>query len=353
MPKGKGRGKKKAARKGARGGPNAQGRPTVVNGGMAIGFAGGSQPKTARAPRSNVNRRAHVHTVCSLMNPFCPAAKTAAYPDGKNANTLRTQIRCHVPMTAGKQVLDNSTAIAGTTTGNYVYINPSLVYAIYCADALAGSPAAYTLTYGPALPGNSIITTAGNKITNYRVVSFGVIIRCTSNVTNASGYLILGTHHCDANVAAATVVAGTTNYAEVETKAIFAGMEYSWVSKPIGADSTRFLDIPTGGATGFNPGWTSLAIEMVGGVANTTALDLEFFCNVELQMGGDSPLMPFASKAQPHNPVALQAQTRVATTMSSFIEGGVAKAEEWVTRHASAAVDDVLSSIGTLMAGLL
>lgn len=299
-----------------------------------------------RKPNVGAAKRAHMVHTCSITNPFCPAAKGAGRPDGKGNNTLRTQIRCHVPVTAGKQVLDNSTAITGLTTGNFVYVNPSLVYAIFGTQALAAG--VHTLSYGAALPGNSLITTAANKITNYRITSAGVIIRSTSNVSNCSGYLLLGSHHCDANVAGATVNAGTVNYSEVQTVPVYAGMEHSWVSKPIGTGADEFIDIPTGGATGFNPHWSSLAIEMVGGVANTTALDLELFFNVELQMGGDGALQPFAAKAIPHNPVVLQAASKVQSNMSSFIEGGVSKAESFIQKHATDAIDDILGSIGSL-----
>jgi hypothetical protein len=357
MPKIKGM-KKKKSKSGSKSsskkskGSNTETKPSMKNGGQAISY-NDTTPSSSRGikkPVSAFAKKAHMTTVCSVTNPFCSGAKAAGLPDGKNANTLRMQIRCHVPVTAGKQVLDNSTAITGVTTGNFVYINPSLVYAIYGANALATGN--YTLTYGAALPGNAIITTAANKITNYRVVSAGVIIRNTSNVTNSSGYLLLGVHHCDANVAGATVASGTMNYAEVQTVPLYAGMEHCWVSKPCGSSFAEFIDIPAGGSTAFNPHWTSLAIEMVGGVANTTAIDLELFFNVEVQMGGDGALQPFACRAIPHNPVALQAQTRVHAGMGSFIEGGVAKAEAWVSKHAMGAVEDVLSSVGSWM-GLL
>lgn len=285
--------------------------------------------KQPRAPRRA--RPQHVAGVCSITDPFCPAAKNAKWPDGTSGNTLTEQFR-------GNFVL------ASDASGNNMTIfSPHLPF------GYIGTTAGTTSTGFASYKQNSMLATYGDK---YRIVSFGIITRVIASATTASGIITFGT--AGTPLVSTAYTAGTELYQEVAVKAIQPGMEFSWISAPNGtgardfvAQSTSTVLVPTD--------FQTLYIEIAGAPANSNMAVVEWFINVEFTpLTTARALTAIAKPNPPKSNLAEQAVSHVHSHLGSFIEGGVVHAEQAVAKFATEALtsffDDPLSSLAGLFA---
>jgi hypothetical protein len=183
----------------------------------------------------------------------------------------------------------------------------------------------------------SLLSTAGDQ---YRIVSFGVIARCVASATTASGLITFGTSAEDP-VNNSAVTLGTEQYDEVVTKAIQPGMELCWIAKPRGPTAREFRAQST--TSSVPSDWTNLTIEVTGCPATTAMVNIEWFLNIEFSVKTRSTLASLAPKNPPSVPLAVTATSHVHNTLSSFVEGGLASVEQAVAKHASDALNTILS----------
>jgi hypothetical protein len=302
-----------------------------------------NQTKARKPPRQRTARKGgvqakHVKPVCTITDPFCPAARNAKWPDGTGGNTFTQQFR------------GNSSLATGAANGNNAFCFAAAAPFGYLT---ASSTTATTVSMTPAYltyQASSLLATFGG---NYRIVSFGVIIRCVASATNASGLVTLGTG--SAVPVSSVLTLGTELYDEVIVKAIQPGLELSWISAPRGTGARDFIAQSTSTLTTANTDWTCLTVELSGCPNSTTMLQAEWFLNIEFQMlAGNQSLSALSRPNPPKSDHATTASSTVTASIGSFIEGGIKDVENIVATHAKAAVqsflDDPLESLAALFA---
>jgi len=290
----------------------------------------GRKAKLFRAPNSR-----HTSAVCALTDPFCPAAKNSRWPDGTVGNTMSTQIR-------GSTSFPTS---ASGTTG--IAFNSAFPFGRLGAAAGTAS----TITFGATYDSYQLVSLFNTYGVEYRIVSFGVIVRCIGSATNAAGVVTLGT--CGQAVPINTALTlGTEMYDEVALHAIQPGMEIAWIAQPRGPTAREFKSPST--ATSAVNDWTNLVVEVSGAGNAQTLLLFEHYMNIEWTVVVNGAISTMARPNPPKSPVAETAVSKVHSSVGSLIEGGVSAVESTIQKHASAALaslmDDPLDSLASLFA---
>jgi len=292
-----------------------------------------NRPKTG-GTGSNTTHHQHVHSVCALTNPFCPAAKGSKWPDGTQGNTMTQQFRGNVTI-ASLAAGNNAVVFAGSAPYGYLAGNTSTATAVTF-------PAGYTF-----YKDTSLLATYGVE---YRIVSMGVIFRCVASATTAAGLLTIGTSTPPAVSTSLTL--GQEAYSEVQVVAIQPGMEITWISQPRGTGAREFVALST--ATVVSPDWTACIMEIAGAAASTALINAEWFVNIEFTLPANSDLAPLAKQNPPKVPHAETAVSTVHTMLGSFLKGGVSTIEGTIKEAASAAVtsftSNPLGALGSLFA---
>jgi len=280
--------------------------------------------KVKHPKQKGVVKPHHVHAVCSITDPFCPAAKNSKWPDGTQGNTLTEQFR-------------GNYTTAGTTSGTNLFcFSPGAPFGFITTSAQAASTCTTTNSF-VTYKANSLYATYGDL---FRIVSFGVITRCVASATNASGIVTFGTGR---PLAGSTVYnLGTELYDEVAVKAIQPGMEFSWISVPRGTGARDFGGAST--ASGVNlADWTSLIVEIVGPTSGNT-LNFEWFVNIEFMANAGNTAITAIAKSNPPTSVsATTSVSKVHSSIGSFIEGGVHVVEQKIADTAKEALDSLMS----------
>jgi hypothetical protein len=275
----------------------------------------------------------HVRAVCSVTDPFCPASKNSKWPDGTSGNTLTEQFR-------GTQTL-----FCDANGAHFSVYQGSAPYG-YLNGAIVGSTATTGTNFG-IYRASSLMATYGN---DYRIVSFGCIIRCIASATSASGVVTLGTSSAGAVSTAYTM--GTELYDEVTVKAIQPGLEISWISQPRGPGARDFISQSI--ITSAPSDWTSLYVEVFGAAASSSPLLVEWFLNVEFNTKTTARALSAIAKPNPPKSSAAESSVSAAhASIGSFIEGGVAMVEQTVMKHATDALQNFIGDPLESLVGLL
>lgn len=279
--------------------------------------------------KSGVTKMAHVHHACSILDPFCGAARAAKRPDGMGQQSLGFCVR-------GSRVI--STDANGNAMSAFV---PGLGrYGIATAVPSGGPPiTTYTLPAAWETTSSSgfVATNAGEV----RIVSFGAIIRNIAAMTECKGLLHLFSL---ANPVVSQVFSVLNqNMPESRTAVMTSGQEVSWISKPLGASAHTFRPFAQATTTMSDFDWSSLFVEVYGGPASAAVLMVEYVINVELTLNSagltTTALGGTITKQRPANPVATQVQGAVHSKLDSFVDGGIKALENTVKNAASSALD--------------
>jgi hypothetical protein len=279
-----------------------------------------SKPSSTR----NVSGKALVRRTCAIVNPFCPAAKGSRWPDGLAMNTIAEQLR-----------------------GNFTIPSDSAGYATTCF--CAGLPYGYLQTYsrvGQAVTFNSAFTSYGTSLAAtyaqaYRIISFGCVVRNVASATNSSGLVTLGTVGVCPGPSS-TITVGLEKYLEQAVVALQPGMEYSWISKPIGANAFSFTNPVSTAAGGQMALWTSLIVEVTGGPTSQPTVNVEWFVNVEFTLPQGSAMADLAPPGASEEPFLIRSANRVIRNVGSLLEGGVDYVERSISRAATSYITDTL-----------
>jgi len=191
--------------------------------------------------------------------------------------------------------------------------------------------------------GDNFITTNAKEL---RVVSWGVVFRSTLSATNAQGQVIISVDPSPAPSGFYPIGNMMGNETEVITLA--AGTEHAFIGKPVGGSGHLFRPLSDYSANMSNFDWTSVVFE-VGGGATTSGLvygTMEVVMNVEMTLstqGGTSAAAQLQKIPPVPNNIAVHAAARVQSQAPSFIQGGITKVSNTLSRYAMNALDDVLS----------
>jgi hypothetical protein len=152
--------------------------------------------------------------------------------------------------------------------------------------------------------------------------------------------------------------AGSMQAVESEVITLAAGMEHSWISKPMGPSAHLFRPIGdhTNAMTNFD--WTSLVVEITGGDLTTDIafVTVEYVLNLEMTMrtGGTGNAVAQLQKTPPKpSQPALAAAAHSHATRSSFVQGGIAQATNYLEKTAKSSLDSILADGMSLLFGAL
>jgi len=307
-----------------------RGNKIKKNGGLAAAVS-----ITKSIPRGVGSSRKmdHMEQLCSVTDPFCYKARNSKWPDGLGNGTMTLQVRGH----QGFQVLGT----AGVGIGYFTGALPYNGYQAVSQDG--GTPAKYTMAAANA----EVAGDANFKLftQNYRVVSWGVIIRNILPALTAQGFMTISKVNTAPALSSAVEVVGTQYGSEVVTVPLQAGTQVTAIGKPIGVEARQFV-VQNGSATAITgSGWDVIKIEIFGGPAtnNLVCLDLEFVYNVEIQVTDVyTPMLQMAPPLAPNKPQVVKASTDVFKGIGTIIEGGVEQVGAKVIKSAGSAIEDML-----------
>lgn len=289
--------------------------------------------KQVAKPRTTVLGVRHSQGVCAIANPFCIAAKGSKWPDGTMGNTMVEQFRGNVTISSFAAGDSLYTFAAASPFG---YLTPAS-----SAGGNVTMNGAYT-TY----KSSSILATFG---TQYRITSMGVIVRSVASATNSAGLVTFGTTGTLVG-SSSVMVLGTELYDETVVKAIQPGLEFCWVAQPRGVEVHQFIAQSSAGTV--NTDWTALVIEVTGATASIPLLNVEWFVNVEFTLKTNSTMSALAPRNPPSSVAAVQAVSKIHSTLGSFIEGGITQVEHAFMEHAGKALESVFNDPLASIAGL-
>lgn len=312
------------------------------SGGKAAGWTKNKAPviiqRRAKVPRAPQVKKSgvkphHVKAICSISDPFCPASRNAKWPDGTSGNTMTEQFRGNHTLT---------TLALGNAAITFCPTAPmGFMVGATSTTSTVTFQTAYT-TYKAA----SMLATHG---TNYRVVSFGVIIRAVASANTSAGLVTFGTTGTHMPVSS-ILTYGTELYDEVEIKAIQPGMEFAWISQPRGPAARDFVAQSIGTTPNASP-FTSLVVEVTGCAASTNVLNFEWFMNLEFELATGAALSAATTRNPGKSPIAEAAVSHVHSSIGSFISGGIDTVEKEVAKAASSALNNAIGDpLGSLAA---
>lgn len=214
---------------------------------------------------SGTKSKGHKQDTCSVLDPFCPHARNAHYPDGQGNGTLTMPIKFH--QTVG--TLGNG--------GTVLYVSANLPYSIIGAASYATGNYTLGTAYVDATAGSLF----GSWAQEYRIVSWGLIIRSTYPAASTQGYVIVTKLNKMPAVSASTA-AGSVYGIDSQSMALYAGQEIHVVGKPTSIEARNFVGLNSS-TTQLNLNWDVVRIEVVGAALSAlNVADVEIVYNLEV-----------------------------------------------------------------------
>jgi len=245
-----------------------------------------------------------------------------------------------------EQFRGNMTIGIGATGGSCTVFAAGAPWGYLTPLSVAGDVTTFKPGYDTYTNGTSMFEQFG---TEFRIVSFGIVVRCISSATTAAGIVTLGTS-AQIPAVSTTHTVGTELYDEVVIKAIQPGMEISWISQPRGVDARAFTAKST--VTNIVTDWTNCYVEVQGATPSSSPLNVEWYMNIEFNIKKNVNLSSVATKNPPKSVHAETAVSNVHSNVGSFIEGGVRQVEDIVMRYASTALDTAIRNPMGALEGL-
>ncbi len=300
------------------------------------------------APKSRPKRRAKsrktripadlVESVCSITDPFCPAAYGAKAFDGSTTRSVPWTIRYRLNLPAA-----TSDGVASAVILPYANVNYEL------PSVTAGSLVA---TCNVAL--NNSAGTVPSTTSLYRLVSQGIIVRPIGSVLNRSG--ILHVRLFGGTVASlATFTVNTFNAAESFDYPINADMEPIYITNrkvndPLAmtfvAPSVSSPDLVF--ANQVPNGWSYVAISTTTAQGLVSSFDIEVVNHFELIFADSEPMQQMATVTKPPNPVVTNAIAIVQDRAGAAIQTTAEKAAKTFFNRA---IEGVASAVGSYFGG--
>jgi hypothetical protein len=307
-----------------------RGQKVKKNGGLAAAV---NIPRSVPRGPGNARKMDHMEQLCSVTDPFCYKARNSKWPDGLGAGTMTLQVRSH----QGMQVL-------GTAGVGIGYFSAALPFNGYQASSQSGGAGAtYTFPAANAEVGGD----ANFKLftQNFRVVSWGAIIRNILPALTAQGFMSVSKVNTAPALSSTSELVGTTYGSEVQTVPLQAGTQVTVIGRPIGVEARQFVPQSTSTSVLTGTGWDIIKVEIFGGPAtnNLVCLDVEFVYNVEIQVTDVyTPMLQMAPPNAPNKPQVVKASTDVFQNIGTIIEGGVEQVGAKVVKSAGSAIENML-----------
>jgi hypothetical protein len=290
--------------------------------------------KQIAKPKKLANHKA----ACSILDPFCIHARNAQRPDGTVSASIPIQLRC----------LTSFGAYLTTGTNNNVYFpNP------FYSNLGIASTAAGVWTMQANASASQYNTAALTVFKALRVVSFGLIARCTMTTATAKGTVIASTSQQVPFGGAITQ--GAMISGEYEVMTLAAGQTFTWISKPIGPTAHEMLPKATWNSATFQPQWTACNIDVSGGDATSGIefMSIELVLNLEGIVDDSTSYGIFQKPAPAQNDIATKVANTAQAAVSSFTHGVVDVASKKLSDAAGSAMDSILEEGMAMFATLL
>ncbi len=289
----------------------------------------------------SIARGGHTKAACSILNPFCLAAKGAPRPDGMGHATFPFQVRGSFPL---------STDSSGNA---FIAVVPGCGLYGYAAATIAGLTATMAATWS-TLPGSAFLTTNAEDI---RIVSMGSTFRSTASMTNCQG-LLHTFQRAQLKVGQAFPILSENNI-EDQLSPLTSGYAVSQIAKPVGNQAHQFIAFSTLNNTMAEWNWSVMCYEVINSAPSIGIGYIEIVVNIEMTLNlvgtTTTGLGGVVRPVKPANPIALQAQALVHSTTPSIIQGGYESVERAITNAAGKAIDTLWSnaeSFGLSLLGL-
>lgn len=297
--------------------------------------------KTRKSRKANPGAaiKAHTKVACSVLDPFCIHARAARRPDGLGQNTVPFQVR-------------GLTYVSTDANGNAcTLIVPG--YGLYGkANCTFNNPNWVVPAAWSSLAGSTFISTNAAEV---RLVSAGAVFRSTASMTNCQG--LVHTFTLTSPAVGTNILQLNNNNVEDNTLSLTSGFEQTFLAKPLGSTAHAFVPVASITTTMSDFNWTSFGVEIAAGPISTIVGVIEYVVNVEFhlnQTGVTTTGLPGSVVGtRPANPVALQAQTMVQSTLPSLFSGGTDKVAKRIESAASSAISNLFDSAADFGLGLL
>lgn len=310
--------------------------PTKKSGLQPASF---QQPVRLGGQKLNVPRKiAHHKAACSVLDPFCIHARNAQRPDGTVSASIPFQLRCITTYPA-----------SGTNGANVLVYYPNPFY----QSLGPASYAAPTWTMSATSTASAYNTTALNVLKAFRVVSFGLIARCTMTTATAKGTVVANT--AQQIPYGGAITQGSMVSGEYEIMTLAAGQVFTWISKPIGPTAHEMVAKTVWNSNTYQPQWTACMINVSGGdlTSGIEYMSVELVLNIEGVVDDTGTYGVFQKPAPAPNQLAIQAANTAQTAAASFTHGVMENASKKLSSAATSAMDSILSEGMALFAGFL
>jgi hypothetical protein len=250
-----------------------------------------------------------VRAVRSQWDAFAPEANGAKQYDANSALTNTAQFRKVVTITT-----DSNGAAA-------LQVTPLPARFTRAASAITSDVVSTDGSWG-GITGSGYVT----DHEAYRVVSFGLKLRCIAAADTAAGLVRVNSINTPQDLAAFSDFAP-----DCDIHAIQSNLHLQWFAKPRGTHIHDFLDgtatitglTGAGGVQGLPT--TSCDIFVSGGPASTPVLAAEIVVNLELlPIESDTHDSVTASKSHPFIPAVIETVSKVARNHPHVVEGAAA-----------------------------
>jgi hypothetical protein len=298
-----------------------------------------TRPKRQRRPRRARKNARPAHALvgmadssvlaelgCTITNPFCPGAKGHLLPDRTPGQRLAFQLRGTTGITTNA-----SGSGAAFFTPSVESVGNSLV-SVSTAGASAVLPAAGSWGY---YNGANTLTGYGS---NYRIVSFGALVRTNMAANSAVGTLAL--LEVNAIAPGSTISYSQLVGSRIDISSLYSGSERAWISSPDGSSSRAFRPLDSA-APNQSGNFTSLMVLVTGAPASTTnVVMVEYVVNVELLVDTNNAVALLLPPAPRPQLKAVTVASEAQALIGSFVEGGVRAADQAVRRAVHQALAD-------------
>lgn len=297
-------------------------------GGKKKGKGKGKNGENSKGDKVKISK-----AVCSITDPFCPAARGSKWPDGLGTSTISYQVK-------------GNASVSTTTNGRAFFaFTPNYPYC-YSSNS-TGTPATFSGSTWTTSSFSEIDSSIASALDEVRIVSAGFILRPTVSMSNAQGYFIIS--EAPNIYVSMGVTTGDMSYPRSIMKSLTAGSEFSFIATRTGPLANTF----NGLSSASNPenfGWNGCIVELIGGpTSGTASFIVEMIINIEGTVATDNYISKFATKSPPTSNQIVKASSQTINSTGTFIEGGVAAVEKAVANAASTAVNSMWKEADSLL----
>lgn len=287
-----------------------------------------ARAKNISSGRARLSRSNLIERICSLNDPFCPAANGMKLLDANPIRTIPYQYH---------QRFNLTTDASGNVAQLFL---PGLTYAFSTAGTVTGSSAVFTTLLAGGVFSN---------VQNYRIVSYGLIFRKVTTPLTSSGMVRFRIFSPTTGAPLTTVDTGTYNCSHYHDVPLAVCNEQT-VIIPKTDESYKFwrspaTTNPTANVTDWvSPGFAAVLVSVTGGPVTTTVVDCEVVINYEIILSDSDGSMQLATTAKRADPVLQQLSDETGSTMKYLGSPSVKVAGSNVINAAATSLSKMLIS---------